>query len=91
MRADLYIREDDRGQLKGNGPVDLWMPRGLKCKPLPKESSFDGRRSDHVVCRARELGNGKVVCLGCAYGPCRVPAGIENDRELHIRKESYSR
>ncbi len=86
IRNDLYIREENRGQLLGNGPVDIWMPRGLKCKP-----KVPGHRltpSGFGIARARELAGGRVVCMGCQHGPCQVPEGIGHDRVLHVHKEA---
>jgi hypothetical protein len=74
MRRELYIREKDRSVLAGNGPVHLWMPKGLKCA------------APHAA-HARELANGAVVCMACQHGPCALPDGIEHDRELHVHKE----
>jgi hypothetical protein len=75
IRNDLYLREADRGQLKGDGPVDVWMRHGLKCKP-PK------------VAYAREFASGRVVCMACPHGPCQAPGGIGRGREMVIHKES---
>lgn len=73
IRTDLYMRESERELVQGDGPVRLWMPGGLKCKPT----------NTH----ARELASGTVVCAGCLHGPCALPKGIEHGREIKVLKE----
>jgi hypothetical protein len=90
IRTDLFIKEEDRGQLSGDGPVNLRMPIGLKCKQLPTNAYGDKTRY-YVIARARELAGGRVVCAECGHGPCKVPDGIGHDRELHIYRESANR
>ena len=87
IRTDLYIREEDRGQLKGDGPVDLWMRHGQKCKPSNPINSREYKFNPVGMAYARELSGGLVVCVGCQHGTCQVPEGIGHGRELHINKE----
>jgi len=87
IRTDLYIAEADRGQLKGDGPVNLVMPRGLKCAAPLETAGIQFPDPGHGVARARELASGRVVCMACQFGPCQLPDGIGHDRELRIYKE----
>ena len=75
IRKGLFVREEDKGQLKGFAPLPLYMPAGYKCKGSGAAMS-------------RQLADAEdVVCLGCELGPCALPEGVEPDRMLRIHKE----
>ncbi len=87
VRNDLFIQEEDRNQLQGDGPVALVMPRGLKCAAPQEYTDIEYPEPGYGVSRSRELADGRVVCMNCQHGPCQLPGGIGWDRELHIYKE----